>query len=191
MKNFIFSQVLILVISIISACTLFAQSDVDSVNNSIVRLSPDAFTQLPALIREDLKKRECTVPQLFQKNDSNVIQGHFRNAKQTDWAVLCSVRGTSSILVYHNERTDSVESFGSKKDSSFLQGIGMKPEIYAFSRNLEIADTSLIRKLYFYYDGGPELPLLNHEGINDQYYNKGSNIWYYHKGNWLDLPGED
>ncbi|MBO6793985.1 MAG: hypothetical protein JJ895_08745 [Balneolaceae bacterium] len=191
MKYIIFRQVLIFFISFISAFTLYAQSDIDSLNSSIVRLSPDAFTQLPVMIREDLKKRECTVPQLFQEMGSNVIHGHFYNAKQTDWAVLCSINGTSSILVYQNDRTDSVKSFASEKDDLFLQSMGMKPKIYAFSRNLEIADTSMIRKLYFYYDDGPELPPLNHVGINDQFYNKGSSIWYYHKGNWIELPGED
>lgn len=70
----------------------------------------------------------------------NVIKGQFAKAGQIDWAVLCSIRGVSSILVFRNRQ-------------------GVLP------------------------------PKIEHQGIDDAFLEKGSEIYYYDQRKWLKLPG--
>ena len=66
--------------------------------------SPAAFPELPANLVQELQRRQCTIPQeTFSKKRNNVIKGEFARPGQTDWGVLCSVKGVSTILVFWNE----------------------------------------------------------------------------------------
>src|SRR5512132_4208747 len=69
--------------------------------DSIRRLAPSTFRQLPANVRRDLERRGCLVPQVWdRKRPHNVIHGAFTSAHASEWAVLCSVREISQILIY-------------------------------------------------------------------------------------------
>jgi hypothetical protein len=79
------------------------QRKFDEAERRIVRLAPTAFPELPGTVVQELKRRGCTIPQeAFAKKPGNVIQGQFAKVGQTDWAVLCSVKGVSTILVFWN-----------------------------------------------------------------------------------------
>jgi len=58
---------------------------------------PSALPSLPRAFRAELERRGCTVPQSHRSE--NAISGHFGASGQVDWAVLCSQRGQSTILV--------------------------------------------------------------------------------------------
>src|SRR5438093_5178353 len=77
----------------------------------VVRLPPTAFPELPANLVQELQRRQCTIPQetaseslapWYAKKPNNVIKGEFARPGQIDWAVLCSVKGISTILVFWN-----------------------------------------------------------------------------------------
>ncbi len=75
-----------------------------------------------------------------------------------------------------------------KEDKSFLQGIpGAHVE---FSRAI-----SAVSKEFIWYIhkelGGPELPPIDHQGINDEFMEKASVVYYCYKGKWLQLQGYD
>ena len=79
------------------------QRKFDEAEKRIVRLPPAAFPGLPAGIVRALQRRGCTIPQeAFSKERNNVIRGAFVKAGQADWAVLSSVKGISTILVFWN-----------------------------------------------------------------------------------------
>ena len=154
-----------------------------------VRLKPSAFGELPAAIQRDLVRRGCTVPQPYTATrPENVIKGRFTSSKQTDWAVLCSVRRTSTILVFRGGPPSAAVELAARPDIDSLQGIGNGT--VGYSRALRIADRESIHRHYEQY-GGSKPPPVDHDGIDDAFIEKGSSVWYWYHGRWLQLTGSN
>src|SRR5262252_1598333 len=85
------------------------------------RLKPSAFPELPQAVMTELQRRGCTIPQLPGARRSNVIKGQFAKPGQTDWAVLCSIRRISAILVFWNGSASNVSEIAKGKDIGRLQ----------------------------------------------------------------------
>ena len=68
------------------------------------RLRPAAFPDVPKNLITELERRGCTIPQPYTDRKSNVIRGEFARPGQTDWAVLCSAQGYTSLLVFLNAK---------------------------------------------------------------------------------------
>lgn len=157
---------------------------------AVVRLSPTAFPQLPRRVRRNLLSRGCTIPQTFaDARPHNVISGEFARRGQTDWAVLCSRGGASSILVFWGGSAKSVAELAKGADRNFLQTVGGNGKI-GFSRSIGAVGREYIHKHYTEY-GGPKPPRIDHQGIDDGYLEKASRVLYYHRGKWLELQGAD
>jgi hypothetical protein len=138
------------------------------------RLKPSAFPELPPAVRTELSRRGCTIPQPDEAtHPENVIHGRFTTARQTDWAVLCSVRGNSAILVFRGGSVSAVARIAALPDSN--------------ERELGVADAAFIRQHYDSY-GGPKPPPLDHEGIED-IAGMASEVRYWYRGRWLKLTG--
>lgn len=186
-------KITFLILAIFSI-SVFAQDKWDIANKNVVRLKPNEFSQLPKSIIKNLEKRGCTIPQSFSVNENsvnekhNVIQGEFRKKGQKDWAILCSINKTSSILVYWNGLIKNVSSIASTEDRVFLQGIG--EDKIGFSRVIDVADAKYIYEHYENY-GGIKPPKIEYQGINDIFAEKASTVLYFHKGKWLELQGAD
>ena len=158
-------------------------------DSSIVRLPPSSFPALPSVVRADLERRGCSVPQSPDiKEPHSVLSGAFIQAGQTDWAVLCSIDLVSRILVYRGGRTDVVDSLAQLDDRNYLQGNG--GDTIVFSREIQLADSAYIASHAEAYDGFKPSPL-DHMGIDDVFMDKGSSILYFFKGKWLKLAGAD
>ena len=146
----------------------------------IVRLPPTAFSELPKNLVRELKLRGCTVPQTFPPDQrSNVIRGSFAKAGQTDWAVLCSMKGSTSLLVFWNGSAANSVELGKNPDDTnrlfdwFIRPVGRK----------------FIMDHYRAY-GGPKPPLIDHQGIESAG-ESASVVLYYYRGKWLTLQGAD
>lgn len=153
-----------------------------------LRLPPSFFPQLPPQVTQYLKKRKCTVPQPFGvESPSNVVRGEFQKRGQTDWVVLCSRDKESVILLFWGGSTAAVGEIGRSPDRVWLQGIGGG---IGFSRFLSaVGKKSIVA--YYQAFGGPAVPEIDHEGIDDAFVEKGSTVHYWHDGAWLDLTGAD
>jgi hypothetical protein len=156
---------------------------------AIRRLAPAAFPHLPATVRQALEQRGCTVPQSFvDRSPHNVVRGHFARPRQTDWAVLCSRRDTSVVLVFWAGRATDPAALNPQPDATFLQGIG--GGAIGFSRVLGVATASHIRR--YAEAHGSLLPTrMDHDGLEDAFAEKASTIVYWDAGQWLSLPGAD
>jgi hypothetical protein len=155
-----------------------------------VRLSPQSFHQLPRKIIRSLEDRGCTIPQEFGNSEPhNVVSGEFMSRRQTDWAVLCSRKRNSSILVFWGGSVRKVSAVAPSPDIVFLQTIDGAGNI-GFSRAISALGRDYILKHYEEY-GGPKPPRIDHEGINDAYVEKASGVHYYYRGKWLELQGAD
>ncbi len=111
----------ILFFSVASSWSI-AQDKWEVADSATVRLPPSAFSQLPEKIVRNLQGRGCTVPQTYLSGKpNNVISGELARRGQTDWAVLCSRNGESSILVFWSGSTKSVSEVAKAPDRGFLQ----------------------------------------------------------------------
>ena len=154
-----------------------------------MRLPPAAFPELPAGIVRALERRGCTIPQeAFSKRRNNVIRGAFVKAGQTDWAVLCSVNGASTILVFWNGSEKNPAEIAPLDDGIFLQGI--TADEVGYSRGLSAVGKDFIMRHYDAY-AGPKPPPIRHQGIDDAFIEKASVTWYFYGGTWLKLTGAD
>ena len=154
-----------------------------------IRLAPSEFSQLPKEVIKDLEKRKCTIPQSFGISEiHNVIQGEFKRKGQKDWAILCSQKRISSILIYWDGSIKNISKIAAADDKGFLQTIGK--EKIGFSRIIDAVDERYIYEHYKAY-GGPKPPKITHDGINDAFAEKASMLLYLHRGKWLELRGAD
>jgi hypothetical protein len=67
-----------------------------------------AFPELPSDVVVALQRRGCKIPQVRKRKRTNEIQGEFFQAGQTDWAVLCSTKKTTKLLVFKNGSVEHV-----------------------------------------------------------------------------------
>lgn len=167
-----------------------ARADMWSAADSmIVRLPPSAFPSLPAPIQREIEKRGCRIPQPFGTPTANVIHGQFARRGQTDWAVLCSRDGVSTILVFWNGSAARVDSLATAPDRDYLQAIGAGQ--IGYSRKISAIGPKDIRYLYrACTDAQPPFPL-EHDGIDDYFLEKASEIHFKRRGEWVRLPGMD
>ncbi len=72
----------------------------------IHHLPISSFPELPAPIMGLLNRRGCTIPQTYAAHHpENVVHASLERAGSSDWAVLCSVGGTVSLLIFFDEGT--------------------------------------------------------------------------------------
>lgn len=161
----------------------------DEAERRIVRLSPAAFPDLPGNVARELERRGCMIPQTaYTRKPHNVIKGQFAKSGQTDWAVLCSVKGISTILVFWNGAGSNPAAIAPMEDRNFLQSSDTTDPV--FSRAIRTVGKQFIMRHYEAH-GGPKPPVIDHQGIDDEFVEKGSSVWYFHAGKWLQLTGAD
>lgn len=182
-----------LLIFALTSTSLRAQSDWVRANAAVVRLAPSRFPTLPTAVRADLERRTCRIPQsgftADAKDPHNVLRGAFTARGRVDWAVLCSVRDSSQILIYHDGTASPSDSLAKSADFDFLQGLGEGR--IGFSRRISIATAASIRDHAKAYEGPKPPSVLDHVGIDDAFQGKASVILYWFGGKWLALQGAD
>lgn len=155
----------------------------------VVRLKPAAFPELPKNLVAALQRRGCTIPQVpMIGGRHNVIKGEFSKPGQADWAALCSAGGVSSVLVFWNGSETNPAEIAKRNDVDRLQSWGGNRIVY--SSAIAPVGRGYILGHYRAY-GGEKPPAIDHEGINDLFYGKASEVLYFYRGRWLHLTGAD
>lgn len=161
----------------------------EKANAKVRRLSPAAFKELPNAVREKLEELGCVIPQTFLGGEPhNVIRGEFARKGQEDWAALCSIERKSSIRVFWGGPVRCEEKFEPVEDLLSLQGVGEGK--IGYSSLITPADKNFIERHYKAY-GGPQPPVITHQGIDHAFVGKASVVLYCHEGKWLRLTGSD
>jgi hypothetical protein len=154
------------------------------------RLPPSTFRQLPRNVVRSLHARGCAIPQTdLEPKPNNVISGEFAKRGQTDWAVLCSRGGNSSILVFWGRGIKSPAELAKAPDDAYW--LGNNEEGFHYYRHLMTADRKYILVHYREYGRGEFIPPIKHDGIDDGFLEKGSEVYYFYRGKWVSLPGAD
>ena len=191
MIKVIFAIIVALLLCLCAAHSKVTQEKPSVAAQSLERVPPTAFPQLPKNLVRRLQARRCTIPQTdLEPRPNNVISGGFAKKGQISWAVLCSRGGVSSILVFWDSATESPAELAKYLDDAYW--LGNAREGFHYYRHLMVADRDYILVHYNEYDRSKQAPPpITHDGIDDGFLEKGSEVFYYYRGKWLELPGAD
>jgi len=88
----------------------------------IRHLPVSSFPEIPEELAAQLNRRGCLIPQTYQAHrPENVVHASLERAGSSDWAVLCSERGTVSLLVYFSSAPDGLLVLAASPETERLQ----------------------------------------------------------------------
>lgn len=187
MRRVFGSLICLATLFILSVCGVAAQDVWDAAERKIRRLPPDSFPGLPDAVGREMRRLECGVPQASDLSHAhNVLVGRFAAADQVDWAFLCSTGGASSIYVLWGGTEQCPTPISSAHDRSFLQGLG--GDAIGYSRRLMTVERDRMVR-YATAFGGPPVPPVWYQGIEDYFEGKASTVLLCRDGEWLTLAG--
>ena len=156
----------------------------------IHRLTPDSIELLPARVRATLNERQCLVPQPYWGGSRNAINGAFTAKGTKEWAVVCSVRDTSVILILTASTGAVVDSVGSSgPDVNWIQGIGDGK--WGYSQLIMAIPREQISSTDFYGDSVDLPKPIDHDAINVAFLEKASVAYYRAGGVWHEILTSD
>lgn len=153
-----------------------------------IRLLPlSSFPALPAEVVVELSSRGCMIPQSFEaKQPENVIHGAFRASGSSDWAVLCSADGTTTLYVFFTGQWDAPTALRSQPDTAWL-GANPGESVLGSAWGIALRSAGQLR-------ASPELRHLlaiDHDAIDDARLERTLAIHYYEGGKWLTVTAGD
>lgn len=155
----------------------------------IHRLPINAFPQLPPKIVQQLDERGCLIPQTYEAHrPENVVHGSFDAAGSDDWAVLCSARGTVSLLVFLARAPEHPAVLSTEKETHRLQEQhGMKDPL-GFNWGIDRATPAQVHDAQSGIARRP--PPTDHDALADSVVDRHTIYRFYSKGHWvlLDMP---
>src|ERR1700685_3610633 len=165
----------------------------------IRHLPVSSFPELPAGIVNLLSRRGCTIPQTYEAHrPENVVHASLEHAGSSDWAVLCSVQGTVSLLVFFDGGTEMKGAAEPKKPQPTV--LASAPE----TQRLQAHDSSGV--LGFNWGIDPASPeqvheaqsglkrrpaQVDHDALADSTVDRRTIYHFYAKSNWSVLETAD
>ncbi|HEX8713083.1 MAG TPA: hypothetical protein VF730_14485 [Terracidiphilus sp.] len=156
----------------------------------IIRHLPvDSFPQLPQAIQETLIGRGCLIPQTYQAHrPENVIHGSFERQGSSDWAMLCSIQGTVSLLVFLGSDPAHPFTLASGQETERLQAHD-PTGVLGFNWGIDAASP---RQVHDAQAGMfPRPHLVSHDAVADSMIDHVTVYHYYSNGAWTLLPTPD
>lgn len=162
-----------------------------SVSYIIRRLPVNSFPNLPVTIQAELARRDCLIPQTYEaRQPENVVHGSFERPGSSDWAVLCSARGTVSLLVFFSSRPGEPPFvLASTQETERLQPHPPDTTL-GFNWAIGAASPQDVHEAQSGLD--PRPPAIDHDALADSTIDHRTIYHFYAKGDWtlLDMPQE-
>jgi hypothetical protein len=150
-----------------------------------IRLLPVAsFPDLPSAVAAQLRSRRCMIPQTFEAQaPENVIHGAFRSTSSSDWAVLCSVEGSTTLYVFFAGQVDAPLALRSQPDTAWL---GAEPgsSIFGSAWGIALRTAANLRASRQLHGAA----IFDHDGIEDAHLDRSATVRFFEDGRWL-APG--
>ena len=154
----------------------------------IVRHLPaSSFPDLPESVAAELIRRDCLIPQTYQAHHpENAVHGSFQRAGSSDWAVLCSVKGTVSLLVFAGS-TAKPSVLATAPETQRLQ-VHESNGVLGFNWGIDAASPQAIHDAQIGMDPRPPRP--DHDAVADSVIDHTTIYHYFANGSWtlVDLP---
>ena len=159
-----------------------------SVAYVVRRLPPSSFPNLPKAIADQLTRRDCMIPQTYEAHQpENVVHASLEGAGASDWAVLCSAKGTVSLLIFFGSAPERPTVLATAPVTERLQpsgaggGLGFNWGIDPASPlRVHEAQTGMVRR--------PPAP--SHDALADSVIEHRTVYHFFSRGTWtlLDMP---
>lgn len=165
-----------------------AQVNGVSVPYTIRHLPVSSFPQLPMTVAAELTQRGCAIPQTYEaRRPENVIHASLERAGSSDWAVLCSVEGKVSLLVFFGSGGGPL-TLATMDEKSRLQRMEGSAEL-GFNWGIDPASPERVRQAQSGME--PRPARLSHDALADSTVDHGAVYRYFDQGKWTVVPLPD
>ncbi len=132
----------------------------------IIRHLPvSSFPALPRAVQDELNRRSCMIPQTYEAHrPENVAHADFEGRGGTDWAVLCAVKGTVSLLVFFDGGSLPPAVLASVPETERLQ-VHDVSGVLGFNWGIDPASPRQVAEAQ--YGMSPRPPVLDHDALAD------------------------
>jgi hypothetical protein len=154
----------------------------------IHRLPVSSFPDLPDALAEALNARGCLIPQTYQAHrPENVVHASLERAGSSDWAVLCSTKGTVTLLVFFASSREKPTELASASETESLQAHD-RSGVLGFGWGIDPASPQRVREAQAAMEHHP--PLLDHDALADTNLERGTVYHFYSRNRWtlVELP---
>lgn len=153
------------------------------VEGSTRYVRPVDFADMPQSVRQTLDQRGCAIPQEHPGEPHNAFAGSFTGAGTAEWAVLCSVRYVSAILILDAATGVVRDSTDRSADESWVQGAGEGR--WEYSRHITLRPLADIRAWRTDTKGDSIPQPIDHDAISQAFSGKYSEAIYRGQGRWF------
>ena len=163
--------------------------DGTTMSYTVRHLPASAFPALPAAVVAELNRRGCLIPQTYEAHrPENVIHGSFRRAGSTDWALLCSVRGVISLLVFFEGQAESAVVLATAPETERLEAHGASG-VLGFAWGIDVASPELVHEAQAGMRHRPAR--LDHDAVADSIID-GATVYHFYAGSaWTVVDTRD
>jgi hypothetical protein len=155
----------------------------------IRRLPVSSFPDLPAAIHDRLDRLGCLIPQTYEAHrPENVIHASFERSGSSDWAVLCSVHGTVSLLVFFGSASSQPFTLASSPETERLQPHGVSG-ILGFNWAIDPASPEDVHEAQLGMRHPP--PRIDHDALADSIIEQRTVYHFYWNNSWTLIDTQD
>lgn len=155
----------------------------------IRHLPVDSFPQLPPAVQDALKRRGCLIPQTYEAHQpENVVHASLERHGSSDWAVLCSVHGTVSLLVFFAGSDGEPMTLATAPETERLQLHGSS-SVLGFNWAIDPASPEEVREAQM--GMSPLPPRLDHDALADSVIDHSTIYHFFSKGVWTLVGTQD
>jgi len=158
----------------------------------IRHLPVSSFPQLPQGVAKALTERGCLIPQTYQAHrPENVVEASLERPGSMDWAVLCSARGTVSLLVFFGSaggdgtRAAQGQVLASAVETERLQAHGAVGAELGFNWGIDPATPEQVHDAQAGMDKRPAR--VDHDALADTLVDRHTVYHFYAHGAWIAL----
>jgi len=153
----------------------------------IRHLPVSSFPELPASIAGLLNQRGCLIPQTYEaRRPENVVHASLERAGSSDWAVLCSSKGTVSLLVFFGSKSlpapGQPQVLVSTPETECLQAHD-PTGVLGFNWGIDPASPQQVHEAQAAMANRP--PRLDHDALGDSVVERRTVYHFYANGAWM------
>ncbi len=154
-----------------------------------IRLLPlTSFPAMPAVVSAQLNERNCMVPQTYEaRAPENVVHASLERKGSDDWAVLCSVNGSTTLYVFFQSKPSAPIALRRQRDTEWLgsEVVGAYGSAWGIARRGP-SQMRVGKGVGAVARGG-----FDHDGVDDAFVEKSSTTHYFEDGNWIVLDNSN
>ena len=155
----------------------------------IRHLPVNSFPQLPPAVQATLTRRGCLIPQTYAAHQpENVVHASLERRGSSDWAVLCSVNGAASLLVFFASTNGDPTVLATAPETERLQPHG-STNVLGFNWAIDPASPEAVHEAQLGMRHPP--PRLDHDALADSVIDQRTIYHFYSKNAWTLLDTQD